>query len=114
MPLLLVLIVLGAAAPGRVTPGPAVTDANLAERVRRLQTPAEQMALGDYYAAEADAEAGRILFYEELFRAYNDLPGREYEPYRQRARRLLKAARESREQLDILATAHRNRAMTAE
>jgi hypothetical protein len=102
---------LAAAAVARVTPGPVVTDATVAERVRHLQTPAEQLALADYYAAEAAAETARIEFYEHLFRAYQALEGRDYEPLRVQARALLKAARESRKRLDLLATAHRNRAL---
>ena len=34
-----------AASAMHVTPGPAVTDSNVADRVRHLQTPAEQLAL---------------------------------------------------------------------
>lgn len=108
-----VVLAAAVAAWARVTPGPTVTDATVAERVRSLLTPAEELALADYYAAEADAEEGRIAFYEGLFRAYNDLPGRDYEPMRRQARQLLKAARESREHLDLLASAHRNRALEA-
>lgn len=109
--LVLVAVLLTAAvgARGLVTPGPAVTDANLAERVRHLQTPAEQLALANYYAAKAAAEGPRIDFYEQLFRAYNDLEGKDYEPLRVQARYLLKAARETRKHLELLATAHRNR-----
>ena len=107
----LAALLLAVAALARVTPGPVVTDATLAERVRHLQTPAEQMALADYYAAKAAAEESRMAFYEELFRAYNDLEGKTYEPLRVQARALLKAARETHEHLLLLATAHRNRAL---
>jgi hypothetical protein len=113
--LVLVAVLLTAAvgARGLVPPGPAVTDANLAERVRHLQTPAEQLALANYYAAKAAAEGPRIDFYEQLFRAYNDLEGKvAYEPLRVQARYLLKAARETRKHLELLAAAHRNRALT--
>ena len=109
--LALAALLLAGAALARVTPGPVVTDATLAERVRHLQTPADQMALADYYAAEAAAEQSRMDFYEQLFRAYNDLPGKTYEPLRVQARALLKAARETHEHLLLLATAHRNRAL---
>jgi hypothetical protein len=109
--LFLAALLLAVAALARVTPGPAVTDATVAERVRTLRTPAEQLALANYYAAKAAAETPRIEFYESLFRAYNDLAGRDYEPLRIQARAALKAARESRKRLDLLATAHRNRAL---
>ncbi|MFN8642450.1 MAG: hypothetical protein U0802_12665 [Candidatus Binatia bacterium] len=110
----LAALLLAAAAVARVTPGPVVTDATVAERVRHLQTPAEQLALADYYAAKAAAEQSRIAFYEALFRAYRELPGRDYEPLRVQARAELKAARESRKRLELLAAAHRNRALVAE
>jgi len=114
VPAALLVLLLAAAALARVTPGPTVTDANVVEKVRTLRTPAEQLALANYYAAKADDEQSRIAFYEALFRAYNDLEGRQYEGMRQRARRLLKDARETAEQLDILATAHRTRAIVDE
>jgi hypothetical protein len=106
----LALILAAAAATARVTPGPTVTDANVAERVAHLRTPAEQLALADYYAAKAAAEGPRIEFYEQLFRAYNSLEGKEYDPLRVQARFMLKAARQTRKHLETLATAHRNRA----
>ncbi|MBX3025447.1 hypothetical protein KF840_11140 [bacterium] len=106
----LALLLGAAAATARVTPGPAVTDANVLERVRLLRSPAEQLALADYYAAKAAAEGPRIDFYEQLFRAYNALEGKAYDPLREQARDLLKAARQTRKHLEILATAHRNRA----
>lgn len=109
--LAVVLLTVTVATAGYVTPGPAVTDATVAERVRHLRTPAEQRALADYYAAKADAEGPRIAFYEQLFRAYNDLEGKEYQPLREQARYLLKAARETRKHLALLATAHRDRAL---
>jgi hypothetical protein len=107
---LLPFLLAAAGAAARVTPGPAVTDATVDERVRHLATKAEQLALADYYAAKAAAEAPRIDFYEQLFRAYNDLEGKEYDPLREQARDLLRAARRTRQHLEILATAHRNRA----
>lgn len=110
----LAALLLAVAALARVTPGPAVTDATVAERVRHLQTPAEQLALADYYAAKAAAETPHIEFYEKLFQAYRDLEGKDYEPLRVQARALLRAARESRKRFDLLATAHRNRALVAE
>jgi hypothetical protein len=107
--LLAAVLLTAVAALARITPGPTVTDANVAERVRTLRTPAEQLALADYYAAKAVAEEPRIEFYEQLFRAYRDLEGRDYEPLRQQARALLKAARQTRKHLELLATAHRHR-----
>jgi hypothetical protein len=110
-PLLLAAVALAAvAAAARVTPGPAVTDATVLERVRHLQTPAEELALADYYAAKAAAQGPRIDFYEQLFRAYNGLEGKEYDALREQARELLKAARETHKYLELLASAHRNRA----
>lgn len=112
--LFLAALLLAVAALARVTPGPVVTDATVAERVRHLQTPAEQMALADYYAAKAAAEESRIAFYDSLLHAYKALEGRDYEPLRVQARAALKAARESRKRLDLLASAHRNRALVAQ
>lgn len=112
--LLLTALLLAAAAAGLVTPGPAVTDATVADRIRHLRTPAEQLALADYYAAKAAAEEPRIAFYESLYRAYNDLPGKVYDPLRIQARDALKAARESHKRLALLASAHRNRAIAAQ
>ena len=107
-----VLVLLAAAAAlAGITPGPTVTDATVVERVRALRTRSEQMALAEYYAAAADAEVARIEFYERLFRAYNELEGRDYEPLRRQARQVLKAAREMREHLDLLASGHRTRAL---
>lgn len=107
-------LLLAAAALAGVTPASPVTDATVADRVRHLQTPAEQRALAEYFTAAAAAEAPRIAFYEALFRAYRDLPGKEYEPLRVQARAALKAARESRHRLELLAAAHRDRALAAE
>ena len=56
----------------------------------------------------------RIDFYEGLFRAYEELEGKEYEPLRVQARDLLKAARSTRKHLELLAGAHRDRALVAE
>lgn len=109
--LLAVLLLATAAAATHVTPGPAVTDANVDERVRHLRTTSDQLALANYYAAKAAAEAPRIEFYEQLFRAYNELEGRQYDPLREQARDLLRAARRTRQHLEILAGAHRTRAL---
>ena|SRR5678815_555535 len=103
-----------AASAARVTPGPAVTDSNVAERVRHLRTPAEQLALANYYKDKAASFGARIDFYEGLFRAYEELEGKEYEPLRVQARDLLKAARSTRKHLELLAGAHRDRALVAE
>jgi hypothetical protein len=111
-PFLLAVLLVAVVASGLVTPGPAVTDANLAESVRHLETPAQQLALANYYAAKAAAEGPRIDFYEQLFRAYNALEGKAYDPLRLQARYLLRAARETRKHLELLAAAHRNRALT--
>ena len=64
-----------AASAAHVTPGPAVTDSNVAERVRHLRTPAEQLALANYYKDKASSFGARIDFYEGLFRAYEDARG---------------------------------------
>ena len=103
-----------AASAARVTPGPAVTDSNVAERVRHLRTSAEQLALANYYKDKAASFGARIDFYEGLFRAYEELEGKEYEPLRVQARDLLKAARSTRKHLELLAGAHRDRALVAE
>ena len=111
---LLSVLLAAAAAGARVTPGPAVTDETVAERVRDVRTPAEQLALANYYTAKAKGLGERIDFYESLFRAYEALEGREYEALRRQARQLLKTARETREHLELLAAAHRNRALVAD
>jgi hypothetical protein len=111
---LLAVVLCAVAAMARVTPGPAVTDANVDERVRHLETPAQQMALANYYTAKAAAEGPRIEFYEQLFRAYRDLEGKDYEPLRVQARWLLKEARATRHHFELMATAHRTRALVAD
>ena len=112
--LLLVVLLAAVAAAALVTPGPAVTDGTVAERVRHLQTPAQQVALAKYYTDKATAFGARIDFYEGLFRAYEDLEGKEYEPLRVQARDLLKAARATRKHLELLAQAHRNIALVSQ
>lgn len=109
--LLAALLLATTAAAGPITPGPAVTDANVVERVRHLRTRADQLALANYYAAKAAAEGPRIEFYEQLFRAYKDLEGKQFEPLREQARDLLRAARRTKQHLEILSTAHRNRSL---
>jgi hypothetical protein len=101
------------AAPGSSKAGvPAkagpVTDANVAERVRTAYTRADQAALGAYYKAKAAAEAARIAHFDQLFRAYMKVEGKEAQPLQRHARALLKAARLSQQQYALLAQAHLN------
>ena len=96
-----------------LTPGPPVTDADVLARVRSAATPAEEMALSQYYWRKAAAEAPRIAYYDELFRTYMDLEGKVNEPLQRQARELLKAARETRQHFELLAQAHKTRALKA-
>jgi len=93
-----------------ITPGPPVTDADVAARVRSARTAGDELALAQYYWRRAAAEAPRIEFYEQLYRAYHGLEGKTYEPLQRQARELLKAARESRQHWELLAQAHQHRA----
>jgi hypothetical protein len=94
-----------------VTPGPPVTDADVAARVRGAATAADELALAQYYWQKGAAEGPRIAFYDGLFRAYMVLEGKAYEPLQRQARELLEAARETRQHCDLLAQAHKNRAL---
>lgn len=89
-----------------VTPGRPVTGATVEARVAALLTPADHLALTEYYRAEARAQAARIDAAERLLRAYMQLEGRLYQPVQDQARRLLRAARESRKRYELLAAAH--------
>ncbi|HEY0302118.1 MAG TPA: hypothetical protein VGC36_12315 [Rhizomicrobium sp.] len=89
-----------------ITPGPTVTDANVIARLGGPLLPADHLALAAYYRAEAKAEEARIEFTDRLFRAYMQLEGKRFEPAKEQARKLLRAARESRKRDDLLAAAH--------
>ena len=95
----------------RITPGPAVTDANVVARLGGVLTAADELALAHYYRAQAEAQAGRIEFHDRLFRAYMAMEGKTAEPLQRQARELLKAARESRQHYELLAQAHLHRAL---
>ncbi len=94
-----------------VTPGPPVTDADVVARVRGASTAADELALSQYYRRRAAAEAPRIAVYDALFRAYMALEGKPYEALQRQARELLKAARQTRQHYELLAEAHKNRAL---
>jgi hypothetical protein len=96
--------------PGTAAKRNPVTDDNVAQRVVSAATRADQEALADYYLAKGHAEEPRIAHYEQLFRAYMQLEGRDAEPLQRQARALLKAARMSKQHDELLAQAHRNRA----
>lgn len=104
-------LLVAALALARVTPGPPVTEATVAARVQGALTRADELALAHYYRAKAAAEADRIAFHDELFRAYMKLEGTAYEPLQRQARALLKAARESRQHYELLGQAHLHRAL---
>jgi len=99
---------IAALAAAGVTPGPAVTDANVAARVHGTLSPPDNLALAHYYQTEAKAEAARIDAADRLLRAYNGLEGKVYEPLKAQARKLLRAARESRKRYELLAAAHQH------
>lgn len=103
----LIALLAGVAATPEPSP-PAITNATVAARVVAARTKADQLALADYYFAQARAEEPRIAYYDQLFRAYMRLEGKEAEPLQRRARALLKAARMSKQQAELLGSAHRN------
>ncbi len=101
-----VVAIAAAVANAGVTPGPAVTDATVVARIGGALSPSDHLALSVYYSAKAKAEAPRIEATEQLFRAYMQLEGKPYEPLKEQARKLLRAARESRKRYELLAAAH--------
>ena len=101
-----VAVLLAAAAFGGVTPGPAVTDANVVARLAGILSPPDNLAIAQYYRAKAKAEEPRIEVTDHLLRAYMQLEGKVYEPLKEQARKLLRAARESKKRYELLAAAH--------
>jgi len=88
----------------------AITDDNVAARVVAARTKADHEALAAYFKAKAASEDARIAHYDQLFRAYMQLKGKEVEAMQRHARALLKAARMSQQRDLLLGAAHRNMA----
>ena len=93
--------------PATPAAGP-VTDANVAERVVSAHDAEDQRALAAYYKAKAAGEEENIVHFDQLFRAYQKLAGKQMEPLQRQARLLLRAARELKERYLLLGQAHFN------
>lgn len=94
--------------PARTAKAGQVTSANVAARVLGARTTADHEALAAYYKAQAAAEEPRIAYFDQLFRAYMQLEGKQVEPEQRHARTLLKGARMVKQHYELLAQAHLN------
>jgi hypothetical protein len=104
------LALAGAAIAAPPAPSAPVTDATVAARVQSIGRKQDHEALAAYYRAKAAAAEPAIAAREQLLRAYMALDPKTYSGLQKEARALLKGARLTKKQYDLLATVHQRMA----